>query len=137
MRSDYKTLIGLEAKNVLAVVEDVERGLPFSTVELLRQEMELSTKTMAEVLQVKLRTLLRRKEEGRLHPDESDRVIRASRLFARAVALFDGNTESARQWLFEPQRALGGAIPLEVARTEVGAREVEQIIGRLEHGVFT
>ena len=36
-----------------------------------------------------------------------------------------------------PQRALGGAIPLDIAKTEVGAREVEQIIGRLEQGVFT
>ena len=45
--------------------------------------------------------------------------------------------EAARRWLLTPQRALVGAIPLEIAKTEVGAREGEQIIGRLEQGVFT
>jgi putative toxin-antitoxin system antitoxin component (TIGR02293 family) len=99
--------------------------------------MDLSAKDMAELLQIKFRTFLRRKKEGRLHPDESDRVIRASRLFGRALDLFDGSAETAKSWLSGPQRALGGAVPLEIARTEVGAREVERLIGRLEHGVFT
>ena len=136
-RGSYERLMGLEAASTLDLVEQVKRGLSFSAVERLRQRMGVSTKTMAELLQIKLRTLLRRKEEGRLHPDESDRVVRASRLLGRALDLFDGNEEAAKRWLLAPQRALGGAVPLEVARTEVGAREVEHIIGRLEHGVFT
>ena len=113
------------------------RGLQFNSVERLREQMDLSSKDMAELLQIKFRTFLRRKEEGRLRPDESDRLIRASRLFARAVDLFDGNAEAAKAWLLRAQRALGGAVPLEMARTELGAREVERVIGRLEHGVFT
>lgn len=137
LHGNYKELLGLRAENNLAVVEHVERGLQFNSVERLRQEMDLSAKDMAELLQIKFRTFLRRKEEGRLHPDESDRVIRASRLFGRALDLFDGNAEAAKSWLLGPQRALGGAVPLEIARTEVGAREVERLIGRLEQGVFT
>jgi putative toxin-antitoxin system antitoxin component (TIGR02293 family) len=137
LHGNYKELLGLRVESNLAVVEHVERGLQFNSVERLRQEMDLSAKDMAELLQIKFRTFLRRKEEGRLHPDESDRVIRASRLFGRALDLFDGNAEAAKSWLLGPQRALGGAVPLEIARTEVGAREVERLIGRLEHGVFT
>lgn len=136
-RANYKQLLGLRAENNLAVAEHVERGLRFDSVERLRRQMDLSSKDMADLLQIKFRTFLRRKQEGRLHPDESDRVVRASRLFARAVDLFDGNAEAAKVWLLDPQRALGGAVPLEIARTEVGAREVELLIGRLEHGVFT
>jgi uncharacterized protein (DUF2384 family) len=40
-------------------------------------------------------------------------------------------------WLRSPNRALGGESPLALSKTEVGAREVENLIGRLEHGVFT
>jgi putative toxin-antitoxin system antitoxin component (TIGR02293 family) len=137
LRGNYTKLLGLRTENNLAVVEHVKRGLQFNSVERLREQMDLSSKDMAELLQIKFRTFLRRKKEGRLRPDESDRLIRASRLFARAVDLFDGNAEAAKAWLLRAQRALGGAVPLEMARTELGAREVERVIGRLEHGVFT
>jgi putative toxin-antitoxin system antitoxin component (TIGR02293 family) len=60
-----------------------------------------------------------------------------SRIFARALGLFDGDRDAANQWLSSPQRPLGGSVPLTLTRTEVGALEVERLIGRLEHGVFT
>jgi putative toxin-antitoxin system antitoxin component (TIGR02293 family) len=136
-RHDYAKLIGVKVKNPVDLVKHVEKGLAFTAVEALQRQMDLATKEMARLLDIKFRTFLRRKEAGRLQPAESDRVIRTSRLFARAQDLFDGNQEAARGWLMTPQRALGGAIPLEIAKTEVGAREVEKIIGRLEQGVFT
>ena len=137
VRRDYTRLIGVKAKNTLDLVKHVERGLSFAVVEALQQQMKLPAKEMSRLLDIKLRTFLRRKEEGRLQPAESDRVLRTSRLFARATDLFDGNADAARHWLMSPQRALGGAVPMEIAKTEVGAREIENIIGRLEHGVFT
>ena len=136
-RHDYTKLIGLKVKNPVDLVKHVEKGLAFAAVEALQQQMDLATKDMAALLDIKFRTFLRRKEAGRLQPAESDRVIRTSRLFARAKDLFDGNQEAARGWLMNPQRALGGAVPLQIAKTEVGAREVEKIIGRLEQGIFT
>ena len=129
--------MAIRVKDSVELVKHVEKGLPFTAVEALQQQMNLATKEMAQLLDIKFRTFLRRKEAGRLRPAESERVLRASRLFARAQDLFDGDQEAARGWLLKPQRALGGATPLEIAKTEVGAREVEQIIGRLEHGVFT
>jgi putative toxin-antitoxin system antitoxin component (TIGR02293 family) len=137
VRRDYIRSIGVNAKNTLDLVKHVEKGLSFTVVESLQQQMKLATKDMSQLLDIKLRTFLRRKEEGRLQPAESDRVLRTSRLFARATDLFNGNPDAARRWLMSPQRALDGAVPMEIARTEVGAREVEKIIGRLEQGVFT
>ncbi|HEX6047569.1 MAG TPA: antitoxin Xre/MbcA/ParS toxin-binding domain-containing protein [Pyrinomonadaceae bacterium] len=136
-RHDYTKVIGIKVKDSIDLVKHVENGLAFTVVEALQQQMNLAAKEMARLLDIKFRTFLRRKEAGRLQPAESDRVLRTSRLFARARDLFDGDQEAARDWLMTPQRALGGAIPLDIAKTEVGAREVEQIIGRLEHGVFT
>jgi putative toxin-antitoxin system antitoxin component (TIGR02293 family) len=133
----YVTLLGLEPSDTANLIRRVEEGLPFRVVERLRRNMALTTEQFADLIQVKPRTLSRRKEEGRLQPDESDRALRASRLFGKALELFEGDAEAARDWLSSEQPALGGAVPLSVARTELGAREVEQLIGRLEHGVFS
>jgi uncharacterized protein (DUF2384 family) len=45
--------------------------------------------------------------------------------------------EAAREWLRRPAIASGGAGPLHFAGTEVGAREVEHLIGRIEQGICT
>jgi putative toxin-antitoxin system antitoxin component (TIGR02293 family) len=62
--------------------------------------------------------------------------VRASRLFGRALTLFEGDADAAREWLGAKAPALGGQAPLAAAQTEAGAREVENLIGKLEHGVF-
>jgi len=58
-------------------------------------------------------------------------------LFEKAANLFEGDRAVARQWLTTPQSGIKNHVPMELARTEIGAREVEDLIGRLEHGVFT
>jgi len=133
----YLLLLGLDPMDTPQLVERVEEGFSFGQLEHLRQNMGLSREKMAELVQIRPRTLDRRKKEGRLHPEESDRLLRAARVFGRAIALFEGDVEGALGWLSSSQRALGGAVPLEMARTEIGAGEVEDLIGRLEHGVFS
>lgn len=131
----YVTFVGLKTFKVSEIVKRIEEGLSFGAWERLRRNTALSTNDLADIVQIKLRTLNRRKAEGRFQPDESDRLLRASRLFAKALELFEGDADSARKWLFTPQPALGGAKPISVVRTEVGANEVENLIGRLEHGI--
>ena len=133
----YLLLLGLDPVDTPQLVERVQEGLSFGELERLRQNMGLSREEMAKLVQIRPRTLDRRKKEGRLHPEESDRLLRASRVFGRAITLFEGDVEGALGWLSTPQGALGGAVPLEMARTEIGTREVEGLIGRLEHGVFS
>ena len=81
--------------------------------------------------------MTRRKADGRFLSSESDRLLRAARLFAQTLELFDGNREAATGWLIAAQSSLGDAAPLDLARTEFGSREVERLIARLEHGVFS
>jgi putative toxin-antitoxin system antitoxin component (TIGR02293 family) len=133
----YLLLLGLDPVDTPRLVEWVEEGFSFGELERLRRNMGLSREEISELVQIRPRTLDRRKREGRLHPEESDRLLRASRVFGRAIALFEGDVEGALRWLSSSQRALGGAVPLEMARTEIGAREVVGLIGRLEHGVFS
>jgi putative toxin-antitoxin system antitoxin component (TIGR02293 family) len=80
--------------------------------------------------------MARRKEERRLSASESDRLYRLARIAARAEEVL-GASEEARRWLVAPNRALGSVAPLSLLDTDEGARQVEAILGRLEHGVFS
>ncbi|HJQ97887.1 MAG TPA: antitoxin Xre/MbcA/ParS toxin-binding domain-containing protein [Candidatus Polarisedimenticolaceae bacterium] len=131
------TLLGLKSLETRKLLEKVEAGFPYSTFERFQRNFELQTEELANLVQIPLRTLSRRRESGALTAEESDRLLRVSRVFGKTLALFEGDVEAARGWLSAPARALANRTPLAVAVTGVGAREVEDLIGRLEHGVFS
>lgn len=118
------------------LIRKIQRGLRFSELETLQNTLELPFEQLAAKLAISRSTLQRRKAAGRLSPDESDKVIRFSRLLRQATDLF-GSSEKARAWLKFPQYGLGGAVPLDYAKTEAGAREVENLLGRMKYGVYS
>lgn len=132
---DFSSVLGLQISNTAKLIRKVKDGLPYSAWEHFTRFTGIPNEVAARIVHIPLRTLSRRKDEGRLQPDESDRLVRVSRIFFRARELFGMATPAARQWLTTPAPALGGATPLEYASTEVGSREVETLIGRLEHGI--
>lgn len=133
----YVTLLGLRTFETLGLLERVRKGLSYRALEHFQRNIGLPMEQVAALVQIKPRTLVRRREQGRLTPEESDRLLRAARVFGRSLELFEGDAPAAREWLASPAPALAGATPLSVASTEVGAREVESLIGRLEQGVFS
>ena len=135
-RAVYGETIGLSIRNGQEVVETLRQGLPMTAFENLRDALDVSARVLAETTNIAVRTLARRKREGRLHKDESERVLRIGALLDRATEVLEGR-DAARQWLKSPKRALGGCTPLEYADTEPGAREVEDLLTRLEYGVFS
>jgi putative toxin-antitoxin system antitoxin component (TIGR02293 family) len=127
----------VRSDDVTSVVEELREGLPYARFTEFMRRSGLPQEAVTRVMQTPKRTLARRKAQGRLRPDESERLLRLSIVFEQAVDLFDGNAEAARRWLSLPSRALGGVSPLRMAETEVGSREVENLIGRLKFGVVT
>jgi putative toxin-antitoxin system antitoxin component (TIGR02293 family) len=125
-----------KAKHPTELIRKIQKGLRFSELETLQNSIDLPFEQLAAKLSISRSTLQRRKAAGRLSPDESDKVMRLSRLFEHATNVF-GDIERARAWLKFPQRGLGGAIPLDYAETEVGAREVDDLLGRIEYSVYT
>ena len=117
-------------------IKHINKGLPFSELEHLRNEIDESLEAVAGQLSISRSTLQRRKIERRLSPEESDRLMRLWRLLRQAIDLF-GNAERARAWLKHPQFGLGGAVPLDFAKTETGAREVENLLGRIKFSVYS
>lgn len=116
----------------------VRAGLPVREFDVLRQLLGLTVAALAQKVGISLATLSRRRHRHEvLDTGHGDRVLRFARLFRLAVGLYDGDESAARTWLTTPARALDGQTPLDYAETEAGAREVENLIGRLEHGVYT
>lgn len=132
----YVVLLGLDARDFLRVLRAVDRGLPYRAFEQFVRNTGLPAEKVADVIGVPRRTLTRRKQTGRFPPDESDRLLRAARVFGTVLGLYDGDRDAARDWLQRKRSALGGAVPLDLARTEIGARAVETLVHQLRHGVF-
>lgn len=129
--------LGLSINTVPGLIREVIRGFSYQALIAFETNSGVSLRALAETIGIPERTLARRRVAGRLAPEESEKLLRLSSIFEKAVELFEGEVSSAVQWLAAPKRALGNQTPLQYARTEVGAREVENLIGRLEHGVFS
>jgi putative toxin-antitoxin system antitoxin component (TIGR02293 family) len=133
------TFLGIEGDDLSGLaklIRQIEQGLPLSALDELQRTTQIPMSRLAQLIRIAPRTLARRREEGRLSAEESDRLVQVSRLFSAATDLFAGNIEAGVEWLTRPLRALGGAIPLDLAQTEVGRHAVERVIQQLEHGVF-
>jgi putative toxin-antitoxin system antitoxin component, TIGR02293 family len=126
----------LAAEEPSDIVATVREGLPTERFDVLREMLDVSSGTLAEVVGITQSTLSRRRKRGTFDKDESERILRVARLVARAMDVLDG-LENARKWLTEPARGLGGERPLSFADTEPGAREVERLLIRLERGVYS
>jgi putative toxin-antitoxin system antitoxin component (TIGR02293 family) len=118
------------------LIPRLKAGLSVGELDALRGGLDLPMERLAPMLGISKATLHRRKASGRLDTAESDRVVRFARLLGRAASVME-SLEAGRRWLTSPQVGFGGEIPLVYAETEVGAREVEDLLGRIEHGVYS
>ncbi|MFO8150864.1 MAG: antitoxin Xre/MbcA/ParS toxin-binding domain-containing protein [Trueperaceae bacterium] len=118
------------------LIAAVKAGLDVRVFVDLARRLGVSEARLAEVAGIAPTTLTRRKRAGTLTPDEGEHVLRLAALLDRAVQVFEGEADAA-DWLRTPNIALGGDTPLALADTELGAREVDDLLGRLEHGVYS
>lgn len=120
--------------NIERSIQAIKKGLPISTINKLQTVLDLSNIEVAQIAQVAPRTLLRRKQEGRLSKSESERIYQVAKLFTLAERIF-GCKDKAKTWMKLAQPALGGHSPLEFCSTMVGAQAVEDLLGQIEYGV--
>ncbi len=122
--------------NTSRLIEELRAGLPVAELEDLQSTLGVPMEKLSSMLGISKSTLHRRRLARHLTTEESDRVVRFARLMNRAQQALE-SADNARRWLSAPQVGLGGATPLEFAETEVGAREVEDLLGRIEYSVVS
>lgn len=131
-----ETLTALSELPQRELIAAITQGLPALLARELAKRMGVTLEDMAGLLRLNPRTFQRRLDEGLLNLSESERLWELSRLFDRAVEVLESEP-GAVHWFRNPIQALGWATPLSYARTAVGLRELDNILGRIEHGVYS
>lgn len=115
----------------------VDTGLLVKAFESLVDYANITRMDLARAANIPLRTVQRREASHarRFERDESDRLARVARLYAMAEDVL-GSRDEAQRWMKSPNRALDGMRPLDELDTEIAAREVEDVLGRIRYGIF-
>lgn len=121
-----------EVNSEVEMLDVLNAGLPVETLKAIEEQGIIDDAELKAFIAP--RTLARRKDK--LSAEESDLIARLARIHDFAVEVF-GDHQKARKWLRTPNRAMKGRRPLELLRTDYGARIVESILGRIAHGIFS
>jgi putative toxin-antitoxin system antitoxin component (TIGR02293 family) len=130
-----KLVFTIQPKSLADWISAIRKGLPAGAIDALLQNTHLSQAQLSTVLAIPERTLARRKREGILTSEESDKLVRLARIIERAEEIFEG-LSPALDWLQSPNHALNGELPINFLDTDIGAENVLDTLGRIEHGVF-
>ena len=131
-----RRILGRKISSLEDLRHALKAGLPYRSLEAVAKEFAIGRGELSAVLHLPPRTIARRKKTATLPADESDRLFRLARVAAEAARVL-GSGEKAARWLHAPSRALGNQTPLSLLDTEIGVRQVEDLLGRIEHGVFS
>jgi putative toxin-antitoxin system antitoxin component (TIGR02293 family) len=113
----------------------IRHGIPASAVDALTRFTRLTQSELAAAVGIPERTLARRKREGKLNSEESSRLLRLARVVSRGEEVFE-DLDASIHWLKSANASLGGATPLSLLDTDIGAEGVMETLGRIEQGVF-
>jgi putative toxin-antitoxin system antitoxin component (TIGR02293 family) len=127
-------VLGRGVRSSEDLADRVRKGLPFAALSAVMEAYGISRDVACEVLNLSSRNFLRRRDQKRLSPVESDRLYRLARVLAHANRVFENPDESA-EWIQTPNAALGKQQPLTLLDTDIGVQQVDQVLGRIEHGI--
>ncbi|MGR5390600.1 type II RES/Xre toxin-antitoxin system antitoxin [Vibrio crassostreae] len=128
--------VGIPSRGV-TLYESVHKGLDFDVFDKLAKHSRLEKKELATAVTIPPATLNRRSKAGRFNKDESDRLYRFAEIFNQTINLFEGDILAACEWIKSPVVGLGNRRPIDMVATIAESEGVLNLIGRLEHGVFS
>jgi putative toxin-antitoxin system antitoxin component (TIGR02293 family) len=121
--------------NTTPLVDSLRKGFKMLEFQKLQELLRIPEEELGRYLGISPATLHRRKKSGHLETPESERIVQFARLFWLCMEVF-GTAEASREWLKTPNPGTATESPLSYSDTEFGAREVENLLGRIDEGVF-
>ena len=128
--------VGQKVRTADQLARQLRSGLPYAAFEALVDSLAISRTELARLLHLPHRTLARRKRDRMIPPVEADRLYRLARVFAHALEVFR-DRDKAAAWVNRPNHVLGGCTPLSLLDTAIGVDQVDELLGRIEHGIFS
>jgi putative toxin-antitoxin system antitoxin component (TIGR02293 family) len=139
MGESVSNILGLKKQpaSALEMALIIQKGLPAFSLTHVCNRFELEERRLAEILGLPASGLqrIRRVPQRRLSPAVSDRLYRVADLFLLANNVLEDES-AARDWMLTPHPGLGNRIPCDLMGMEASAREVEDLLLRVEHGVL-
>lgn len=120
-----------------AIIELARQGVSTHQVDQLAQLLNITFKELANLLQVAERTLYRFRSQGQLDTQASERLLLLENLTAHGLLVFDGQADALAEWFRYPLRELKGQTPLSLLTTISGFGLVDDVLTRIEYGVYT
>ena len=141
MYQEVASILGLRSgkrTGSLEIAQSIEAGFPSSAIDRLKADLDITDQLLSTLIGRTPKTLgrMRVTRSHRLSSIVSDRLFRVAKVYARAREVFE-DAASAREWLHTPQIGLKERVPLDLLVTEAGARAVEDLLTRIEHGVLS
>ncbi len=119
----------------LSLADAITEGFPQKSLWKIKDVTGLTDRQMATTLGISQKSISRYRasHRGLLDPVISDRLYRIASAYAHAREVFEDDV-AAKEWMQAPQIGLGMRIPLNLLTTEIGAKEVERLLGRIDYG---
>jgi len=128
-------VLRVRPRSAVEWIDLVRKGIPASAIDSVIQLVNVRQIELSRALDIPERTLVRRKKEGVLNREESGKLLRLARVIERAAEVFEDGP-AALDWIKSSNASLGGATPLSMLDTDLGAGSVMDTLGRIEHGIF-
>jgi putative toxin-antitoxin system antitoxin component (TIGR02293 family) len=135
MKSGFDRAIQKAVDNPAAMRAVVRQGLEIGWFDHLAKLFGVSGTAFATIVGIDPRTLTRRRREGKLTPRESNALYHLAVLYEHALDVL-GDPETVRSWFNTPEPDFADMSPLARLDTAPGIKEVDHLLGRIEHGVF-
>lgn len=129
-------VLGQNINSQMDLFELTKKGLTKKALVNLAQYMHLSLASMTTILSITERTLQRKKDSDKLSSFISDQILQLAGVYTKGEEVF-GTREKVSIWLTKPNKALGYKKPMELLSSSYGVQMVHDVLGRIEHGVYS
>lgn len=131
-----RDVLGCDVRSDLDLDGVIRAGMSPGVIDAVLESGRVEPNELHELVLSRRALAYRRETRHRLTPDESNRVARVVRAIVRAEEAL-GSPEKAYRWMRRENRGLIGKRPIDLLHSEAGARAVDRVLGRIEHGIFS
>lgn len=129
-------VIGHSLKTEMDLFEISRVGIPKKSLLHLVSNLNVSVRAMSQLLNITERTIQRKKDVDLMDVATTEQILQIAEVYSRGSEVF-GSSENFQDWMNAENLAFGGKRPIEMIPSRYGAQMVLDVIGRIEHGVFS
>lgn len=135
--TNFETVSAVERlRNPFELIALAQKGVLRSKVDEVAKQFALTDRELARILNISERTLHRLRPDARLDASTSEKLLKLVLLYQHGIEVFD-TIASFNEWMKQKLRILGDKSPMEMLDTATGMEYVDNVLGRIEWGVYS